>query len=54
VDNSHLRKNGHWIGIWKSKVPLKVKSMVWRVCRECLPMHVRLNRIGVTCLSLCV
>jgi len=54
VDNSHLRKNEYWGGIWKLKVPPKVKSMVWRVCRECLPTRVRLNRRGVTCPSTCV
>jgi hypothetical protein len=35
-------------------VPPKVKSMVWRVCRECLRTRVRLNCRGVMCLSLCV
>jgi len=54
ADNSHLWKNGYWGGIWKLKVPPKVKSMVWRVCRECLPTRVRLNKKGVTCPSTCV
>jgi len=54
VDNSHLWKNGYWGGIWKLKVPPKVKSMVWRVCKECLPTRVKLNRRGVTGPSTCV
>ena len=53
-DNSHLKRSGYWSGIWKLKVPPKVKSFVWRVCRECLPTRVRLNRRGVTCPSSCV
>jgi len=50
VDNSHLRRQGYWSGIWRLKVPPKIKNMVW----ECLPTRVRLNRRGVNCPSSCV
>jgi hypothetical protein len=43
VDNSHLQRNGYWCGIWKLKVSPKVRNMMWRVCRECLPTRVRLS-----------
>jgi hypothetical protein len=54
VDMSHLHRNGFWGGIWKLKVQPKVKNMVWRVCRECLPTRVRLKSRGVNCPSSCV
>ena len=54
VDNSHMRKEEFWCGIWKLKIPPKIKNMVWRVCCECLPTQVRLNRRGVNCPSSCV
>lgn len=37
VDSSHLRRPGFWTGIWKLKVPPKVKNLVWRMCRGFLP-----------------
>jgi len=42
VDSSHLRCAGYWSSIWKLKVPPKVKNLVWRMCRGCLPTRVRL------------
>ncbi|MCI04392.1 polynucleotidyl transferase ribonuclease H fold, partial [Trifolium medium] len=33
--------------IWKLKVPPKVKNLVWRMCRGCLPTRVRLQDKGV-------
>jgi len=37
IDVSHLRRRGNWSGIWRLKVPPKVKNLVWRMCRGCLP-----------------
>lgn len=54
VNNTHLRRSGYWSGIWKLKVPPKVKNSVWQVCRECFPTRVRLPRRGVYCPSTCV
>nr|ABD28710.1 Polynucleotidyl transferase, Ribonuclease H fold [Medicago truncatula] len=54
VNNAHLRKPGYWSGIWRLKVPPRVKKLVWRVCRECFPTRVRLISRGVNCPSACV
>jgi hypothetical protein len=54
VDLSHLRRPGFWSGIWRLKVPAKVKNLVWRMCRGCLPTRVRLQDKGVQCLVNCV
>jgi len=49
VDTSHLHKPGFWSGIWKLKVPPKIKNLIWRMCRGCLPTRVRLQDKGVQC-----
>jgi hypothetical protein len=54
ADNSHLHRSGDWANIWKLKVPPKVKNLLWRICRECLPTRARLLDKGVNCTSLCV
>jgi hypothetical protein len=54
IINDHLRKPGYWSGIWKLKAPLKVRNLVWRVCRECFPTRVKLKSIGVNRPSTCV
>jgi ribonuclease HI len=53
VDSSHLWRPGYWSGIWNLKVPPKVKNLVWRMCRGCLPTRVRLLDKGVTCPTNC-
>lgn len=53
-DNSHLHRSGNWLNILNLKVPLKVKNLVWRVCRGCIPTRARLLDKGVNCSSLCV
>lgn len=40
--------------IWNLKVPLKVKSFLWRACRGVLPTRVRINEKGLECPSLYV
>jgi len=51
VDASYLWRPGYWTGIWNLKVPPKVKNLIWRICRGCLPTRVRLLDKGVTCAS---
>ena len=49
IDVSHLRRPGNWSGIWRLKVPPKVKNLVWCMCRGVLPTRVRLHDKGVHC-----
>ena len=42
------------VGIWNLKVPPKVKNLIWRTCRGCLPTRVRLLDKGVVCPTNCV
>jgi hypothetical protein len=53
VDVSHLHRLGNWRDIWSLKIPLKVKHLVWRMCRGCLPTRVRLQDKGVSCPTNC-
>ncbi|XP_024636268.1 uncharacterized protein [Medicago truncatula] len=54
INNDHLRKPGYWSDIWRLKVHPKVKNLVWRICRDCLPTRVKLRSRGVNCPSECV
>jgi len=54
INNEHLQKPGYWSGIWKLKVPPKVKNLVWRICRYCFPTRVKLRNRGINCPSECV
>lgn len=42
IDLSHLHLPGYWSGIWKLKSSQKIKNLIWRMCRGCLPTCVRL------------
>jgi len=53
IDSSYLWHPGYWSGIWNLKVPPKVKNLLWRMCRGCLPTHVRLLDKGVVCPTTC-
>jgi hypothetical protein len=53
AENSHLHRVGSWDRIWRLKVPPKVKNLLWRICRGCLPTRARLLDKGVNCTSLC-
>jgi hypothetical protein len=53
VDVSHLHRPGSWNNIWRLKVPLKVKNLLWRMCRGCLSTRVRLQDKGVSCPTNC-
>ena len=50
ADDSHLHGCD---SIWRLKVPLKVKNLLWRVCRGYLRTRARLLDKGVNCTSLC-
>ncbi|CAJ2649711.1 unnamed protein product [Trifolium pratense] len=43
LDTSHLSRPGFWSGIWRLKVPPKVKNLLWRICRGCFPTRARLR-----------
>lgn len=43
LDTSHFKMQGSWDLIWKLKVPSKVKNLIWRICRNCLPTRIRLR-----------
>jgi len=53
VDVSHLWRPGNWKDIWGLKVPPKIKNLIWRMCRGCLPTRVRLQDKGVSCPTRC-
>jgi len=53
IDSSYLWRPGYWSGIWNLKVPPKVKNLLWRMCRGCLPTRVRLLDKGVVCPTNC-
>lgn len=53
VDVSHHHRPGNWNDIWRLKVPPKVKNLLWRMCRGCLPTRVRLQDKGVSCPTNC-
>jgi len=54
VELSHLQKPGYLVGIWKLKTPSKVKNLIWRMCRGCLPTRGWLLDKGVHCPTQCV
>ncbi|KAK2362141.1 hypothetical protein QL285_087230 [Trifolium repens] len=53
IDTSHLRVNGCWNLIWTLQAPPKVKKILWRICRRCVPTRVRLRDKGVDCQQIC-
>ncbi|MCH88259.1 pentatricopeptide repeat-containing protein, partial [Trifolium medium] len=44
---------GSWSQIWCAKIPLKVKTLLWRIARNCLPTRVRLAGRGINCPTTC-
>lgn len=53
VDLSTHRCDGNWVLLWNLKVPPKVKTFLWRSCRNALPTRVRLQDRGVNCTKTC-
>uniref|UniRef100_A0A2N9IN55 Reverse transcriptase domain-containing protein n=1 Tax=Fagus sylvatica TaxID=28930 RepID=A0A2N9IN55_FAGSY len=31
-----------WLGVWKARVPPKIRNFIWRACRKILPTHSKL------------
>jgi hypothetical protein len=54
INSTHLRWGGYWQGIWRLKVPPKIKNLVWRICRNVVPTRRRLQEKGVQCPLGCV
>jgi ribonuclease HI len=54
IYSTHLRRDGYWQGIWRLKVPPKIKNLVWRICRNVVPTRRRLQDKGVQCPLDCV
>jgi hypothetical protein len=54
TDSSHLRRGGFWQGIWRLKVPPKIRNLIWRICRNVVPTRRRLHDKGVQCPLTCV
>lgn len=49
----NLTCTGEWSYIWHLSVPPKVKTFIWKACRDCLPTRIRLQSKGVLCPALC-
>jgi hypothetical protein len=45
--------DGAWSSIWRVAAPPKIKHLLWRICRGCLPTRVRLRGRHVSCPSEC-
>ena len=43
-----------WNGVWSMRVPPKVKTLLWRACREAMPTKSALFRRTILTDSLCV
>lgn len=49
LDLCHFKVQGAWDIIRKLKMSSKVKKIIWRICRNCLPARMRLRDKGVNC-----
>lgn len=52
-DQEQLKVAADWSKLWHLDVPPKVKTFLWRSCRDCLPTRVKLRTRGVNCSSIC-
>ena len=53
LETSHFKVEGAWDLIWRLKVPPRVRTLIWRICRNCLPTRTRLRDKGVNCATVC-
>jgi len=37
INSSYNWRQGYWFEVWKIKNPPKVKNLLWRMCRGCIP-----------------
>ncbi|XP_058783379.1 uncharacterized protein LOC131658061 [Vicia villosa] len=44
---------GNWNSLWKISAPARVKHLLWRICKDCLPTRVRLRQHHVPCAPNC-
>lgn len=54
ASRDNLNVQGRWNSIWKLEVPPRVKVLLWKACRGCLPIRTSLKRNGVQCSAICV
>lgn len=54
INITHLRRVGDWMRIWKLPIPQKVKLLLWRVARRCLPTRCNLQKRHVQCTWMCL
>lgn len=47
LDTNYLQVPGDWNTLWRIKAPPKIKNLLWRACRDCIPNRVRLQNRGV-------
>ncbi|XP_058749172.1 uncharacterized protein LOC131622119 [Vicia villosa] len=47
------RVEGAWTNLWNIKAPPRVKHLIWRICRDCLPTRRRLIQYHVPCPATC-
>jgi ribonuclease HI len=46
-------QHDEWLKLWKIQAPPKVKHLLWRICRGCLPTRVKLQEKHVPCQLQC-
>ncbi|PNY13385.1 ribonuclease H [Trifolium pratense] len=52
-NNMERRGDLSWSVLWNIKAPPKTRHTLWRICRDCLPTHVRLLQRHVDCVPNC-
>ncbi|KAJ1413802.1 SGNH hydrolase superfamily [Sesbania bispinosa] len=53
ADTSHLKVTGEWKTLWRLNIPNRVKLLLWRMMRGCLPVRTNLQRKRVSCPATC-
>lgn len=49
MNSDHLTDEGEWKTLWKLQVPPHVKTFLWQLSRECLPVRTKIHERGVPC-----
>ncbi|KAJ1416432.1 Reverse transcriptase zinc-binding domain [Sesbania bispinosa] len=52
MENTHLKEPGEWRSIWRLHVPNRVRVLIWRTLRGCLPVRTNLQKKGIVCQSI--
>lgn len=45
---------GAWNKVWKLQVPSKVRSFLWRACKDCLPTRLKFQSRGIMVQLSCI